>query len=333
MLGRRYSHAMSRFAGLVAATVLSVSAMSAWAQEATLKIATQLTGTVNWEITTIKANGLDRANSFSIEVHDVDAGPAAQIAMLAGEADVIVSDWLWVARQRAEGRDLVFIPYSRAVGALHVKADSPATSLADLKGKSIGVAGGPVDKSWLILRAYAQQEFGFDLSTETTQTFGAPPLIFESAMSGKVDGAINFWHFGARMEAGGMRALITVVEAGAKLGLDENTPLLGYVVSGKMAREKPNLVTGLVAASQAAKRILATDEAAWQAIRPIMNAKSDAQFAALKAGFRAGIPAEGPVDLASASRMLDIMVRLGGRDLMGKATTLPDGVFYAPATN
>jgi NitT/TauT family transport system substrate-binding protein len=319
--------------GLMAATLLAVSTVAALADEAKLKIATQLSGTVNWEVTTIKSNGLDRKNGFSFEVMDVDAGPAAQIAMLAGEADVIVSDWLWVARQRAEGRDLVFIPYSRAVGALHVKADSPVKSLADLKGKTIGVAGGPVDKSWLILRAYAKQELGLDLSTETTQTFGAPPLIFEAGLSGKVDGAVNFWHFGAKMEAGGMRPLITVVDAGKALGLDANTPLLGYVVTGKLAKEKPQLVNGLVKASRAAKDILAKDDAAWEAIRPLMNAKTDKQFDALKAGFRAGIPNEGPVDLASAQKMLEIMVSLGGKDLMGKATTLPDGVFHAAATN
>lgn len=318
---------------LVAAAFVAASTVVALAEDAKLKIATQLAGTVNWEITTIKTNGLDKANGFAIEVMDVDAGPAAQIAMLAGEADVIVSDWLWVARQRAEGRDLVFIPYSRAVGALHVKADSPVTSLADLKGKTIGVAGGPVDKSWLILRAYAKQTLGMDLSTETSQTFGAPPLIFEAAMSGKVDGAVNFWHFGAKMEAGGMRSLITVVDAGKALGLDANTPLLGYVVSGKLAKERPALVNGLVKASRAAKDILARDDAAWEAIRPLMNAKTDKQFEALKAGFRAGIPSEGAVDLASAQKMLEIMVSLGGKDLMGKATTLPTGVFFAPATN
>ena len=129
----------------------------AGAEPAPLRIATQITGTVNWEISTITDHGFDRANGLTLQVVDVDAGPAAQIALLAGEADVIVSDWLWVARQRSEGRDLVFIPYSRAVGAMHVKGDSPVKSLADLKGKRIGVAGGPVDKSWLILRASPHQ--------------------------------------------------------------------------------------------------------------------------------------------------------------------------------
>lgn len=317
---------------IAAATVLALSTASAWAEEARLRIATQLSGTVNWELTTMQARGFDKANGFTLEVQDVAAGPAAQVALQAGEVDAIVSDWLWVARQRAEGADYVFIPYSRAVGALHVPGDSPAQTLADLKGQKIGIAGGPVDKSWLILRAYAQQELGMDLQAETEQVFGAPPLIFETAMNGDLDAAVNFWHFGAKMEAAGMRPLITVADAGAKLGLDPQTPLLGYVVSGALLRDNPDLVAGLAAASRATKEVLAQDDAAWDALRPQMNAKSDAQFEALKAGFRAGIPAPGPVDEAAAAKMLAIMAGLGGSELVGDMTDLPAGVFVQPAS-
>lgn len=296
----------------------------------TLRIATQVSGTVNWELTTIRERGLDVANGFALKVQDVAGSPAAQVAFLGGAADVIVSDWLWVARQRAEGQDVVFIPYSRAVGAVMVAGDSPAKSLADLAGLKIGIAGGPVDKSWLILRAYAAKD-GLDLAAETEQVFGAPPLIMEAALSGEVQAAVNFWNFGAKMEAAGMRPLVTVAEAAKGLGLDPQTPLLGYVLRGEMLRDHPELVAGLAAASRAAKEVLASDDAAWDALRPQMNAKSDAEFAALKAGFRAGIPAPGPVDEAAAGRMLELMARLGGKELVGDMTTLPPGVFVQPA--
>ena len=305
---------------------------AAQAEDPVLRLATQTTGTVNWELSTITSNGLDKANGFSLQVQDVAAGPAAQIAFQGGEVDVIVSDWLWVARQRSEGNDFVFIPYSRAVGALYVPKESAVQSLADLKGGKIGIAGGPVDKSWLILRAFAQQEYGMDLAADTEQVFGAPPLIFETAMDGQLDGAINFWHFGAKMEAGGMRPLVNVSAAAEKLGLDPATPLLGYVVHGEMLRDHPEVVAGLASASRAAKDILQNDDTAWDALRDQMNAKSDAQFEALKVGFRAGIPAPGAVDEAAAAKMLAIMANLGGEELVGKMSELPDGIFYAPGS-
>ncbi|SMX29247.1 NMT1/THI5 like protein [Pelagimonas phthalicica] len=315
-----------------AALALATTAGAALAEAPTLRAAVLKFGTVNWELDVIKHHGLDSANGFTLDVQGVAGGSAAKVAFQGGEADVIVSDWLWVARQRAAGKDYVFIPYSKAVGSVMVPADSPAQSLADLKGLKVGIAGGPLDKSWLILQAYAAQTSGLDLKSETEQVFGAPPLIFKSALSGEVGAAINFWHFLAKMEASGMRKLVDVSDAATALGLDPNTPLLGYVVKGEMLRDNPELVEGMAAASRAAKDILASDDAEWDRLRPRMNAKTDAQFAALKAGFRAGIPAPGPVDETAAAKMLDLMVKLGGPDLMGDATDLPEGTFVQPGS-
>jgi len=89
-------------------------------------------------------------------------------------------------------------------------------------------------------------------------------------------------------------------------------------------------VAGFAAASQAAKSTLATDDTEWDRLRPLMNAKSDAEFLALRDGFRAGIPQPGPVNEPAAARMLALMANLGGVDLLGEAMMLPDGDFYAP---
>lgn len=316
---------MKALGGAMAAALITTAG---WAESPTLRAAVLKFGTVNWELNTIKHHGLDQANGFNLEVQGMAGGAAAKVAFQGGAADVIVSDWLWVARQRAAGKDYVFIPYSKAVGGLLVGKDSTAQSLTDLKGTKVGIAGGPLDKSWLILQAYAQKNYGMDLLTETEQVFGAPPLIFKSALSGEIGAAINFWHFMAKMEASGMRKLVDVSDAAKDLGLDPNTPLLGYVVKGELLRDNPELVRGMAAASRGAKEMLATDDAEWDRLREKMNAKTDAQFEALKVGFRAGIPAPGPVDEDAAARMLELMVELGGEELLGKATELPEGTFF-----
>jgi NitT/TauT family transport system substrate-binding protein len=302
---------------------------TAWAETKTLKVAVLKFGTVNWELDTIQHHRIDAAHGFTLEVQGMAGGAAAKIAFQGGAADVMVSDWLWVARQRVAGKDYVFIPYSKAVGGLLVGKNNGAQNLRDLKGAKIGISGGPLDKSWLILQAYAAQEYGFDLAAETTQVYAAPPLIFKSGLSGEVDAVINFWHFTAKMEAAGMRKIVDIADAASSLGLDPNTPLLGYVVKGELLRSDPDLVHGLAAASRTAKDILAQDDSEWERLRSKMNAKSDAQFEALKAGFRAGIPTHGPIDLDAADRMIKLMVKLGGEKLLGKATKLPSGTFLS----
>lgn len=292
-----------------------------------LRVAVLASGTVGWEVATIRDRGFDTANGFEMAVQDYADNGATRVAFEGGAADVVVADWIWVARMRAEGHDYVFLPYSRAVGALMVKADSPVASLADLAGQKIGIAGGPLDKNWLILRAYAQKEYGIDLASETEQVYGAPPLIFKAALSGEVAGAVNFWHFLARMKARGMRDLVSVDQAATALGLDPDTPLLGYVLKGDYVAAHPAVAKGLAAASRAAKARLRDDDAAWEGLRARMNAGDEAEFIALREGYRAGIPSGAPIDVAAADRMLKLMAQLGGADLVGRATSLPEGVF------
>ncbi|PWE32546.1 ABC transporter substrate-binding protein [Maritimibacter sp. 55A14] len=317
---------IARAATLVLA-LLGVAWLAHAADLPVLRVAVLENGTVNWELETIRRNGLDRANGFRLEVQGMADNGGTRVAFAGDAADVVVADWIWVARQRAAGKDYVAIPYSTAVGGLVVPAGSPVRDLTDLRGGKIGIAGGPLDKSWLILRAYARRVHGMDLRAETEQVFGAPPLIYKTALRGETDGAINFWHFLARMEAAGMREVISVREAATALGLDPDTPLLVYVLKGADAEARPEVARGLYRASRAAKELLRRDDAAWQAIRPLMPAESEAEAAALRAGFLAGIPPAGPVDRDAAARLFALLADLGGADLTGQAQTPPGGLF------
>ena len=129
---------------------------------------------------------------------------AGKIALRAGNADIIVSDWLWVSRERELGAKLTFYPYSSALGAVMVPASSPIRTLADLKGRKLAVAGGPIDKSWLLLQASLKQD-GIDLKSEATIVYGAPPLLAAKTLGGEMDATLNYWNFCAALEAKGFR--------------------------------------------------------------------------------------------------------------------------------
>ena len=311
--------------GCMAAAGLSGAAL---AQDLTpVRAAVLQIGTVNWELSTIIDNGLDEKYGFDLTMQPYADNGATRVAVEGDEADIAVADWIWVARQRAAGKDYVFVPYSKAVGGVVVPGDSPAETLKDLAGGKIGIAGGPLDKSWLILRAYASQEYGMDLAAETEQVFGAPPLIFKAGLSGETAGAINFWHFLAKMKAAGMKELISVETAAKALGLNPDTPLLGYYMKQSFIDAHPGIAQALYDASQDSKALMASDPAVWEAVRPQMNADTEAQFETLKADYIAGSPARGPVDLEGADKFLKLMADLGGEELVGEATTLPDGLF------
>ena len=109
-----------------------------------------------------------------------------------------------MSRQRAEGRPYTFVPYSLTVGGLIVRPDSGIRELADLRGKRLGVAGGPVDKSWLFFRAYGRRVLGEDLGKLVEPSFGGPPLLNELVLRGELPAVLNYWQYGARLKAAGM---------------------------------------------------------------------------------------------------------------------------------
>lgn len=317
---------MTALRWIIAAILLSAGPL--WAGEKpVIRAAVLKIGTVNWELSTIIVNGLDEKHGFQLQVQPYADNGATRIAVEGGEADMAVADWIWLARQRAAGKEYVFVPYSKAVGGVVIPQGSDSTSLKSLVGGKIGIAGGPLDKSWLILRAYAQQQYGLDLKASTVQVYGAPPLIFKSALSGDYAGAINFWHFLAKMKAAGMTELISVDEAGRALGLNTDTPLVGYYMKEGFLAEHPTLAQSFFDASREAKDILANHPSAWDVLRPQMNAATDAEFELLKTDWIKGIPKRAPMDVVAASEFLAIMADLGGPELVGSATTLPPGLF------
>ena len=161
------------------AAMMALTAVQASAQD-TVRIGVLEFGTVNWEVDTIIHNKLDEANGFKLEPVVLASNDATRIAINAGEVDVIVSDWLFVSRQRAEGLPLTMVPFSTSVGAIMVPGDSKVQTLADLKGAKIGVAGGPLDKTWLMYQGLAKDKYGFDLAAETEQHSARLPSSWRS---------------------------------------------------------------------------------------------------------------------------------------------------------
>ncbi|MBH0237023.1 ABC transporter substrate-binding protein [Methylobrevis albus] len=313
-------------AAAAAAVLLTAGAASAADK---IRVGVLKFGTVNWEMDVIKAHGLDAKHGFELELAEVANNEATKIGLQGGDMDVIVSDWLWVTRQRASGDDLTFVPFSSAVGALMVPADSGAATLADLKGKRIGVAGGPLDKNWLMIQAVAKKDFGIDLAKDAEPQYGAPPLLSEKFEQGELDAVLSFWNFSAKLEAKGYKRLITGEEAATALGAGGNNAPIGYVFHDKFAAEHEAAMKGFVAASREAKEIMKTSDEEWVRLTPQVRPANDAELAVLRDRFREGIPtASLEQEIDNARRVFKLMAELGGADLVGDSTELTDGTYW-----
>ena len=209
-----------------------------------------------------------------------------------------------------------------------VPASSPIRSLADLKGRKLAVAGGPIDKSWLLLLAWLKQG-GIDLKSDAEIAYGAPPLLAAKTFSGEMDATLNYWNFCAALEAKGFRRVAGIEDLLPKLGAKGRTAMIGYVFDEKWANANLDKIARFIAMTRAAKEILSTSDAEWEKIAPLTGARDAATLRAYRDRYREGIPRRPVADEEADARILyRVLAETGGRELVGPAPELDSGTFY-----
>lgn len=296
----------------------------------TVRVAAQATGTLAWELDVVGAHKLPEKHGLRLDIVRLASPEAQKIALKGGSADVIVADWLWVALERSLGGDLLFHPFSSALGSLMAPAQSPVRAISDLKGRKLGVAGGPLDKSWAMLRVLALRE-GIDLRRAADVVFGAPPLLAQKARQGELDAVLIYWNFAAELEAAKFRVIITMQEVQRRLGTKDSVALIGYVFKGSWASREPETATRFLAMSREAKQILVTSDTEWLRLAPLIRARDDAVLATLRDRYREGVPARAPADeWHDAGKLLSVIADGVGQDAVAGVRSLDRRMFYEP---
>lgn len=293
----------------------------------TIRIGVQATGTLAWELSVLQGQAKDP--DFQVETHPVTTTEAGKIALQSGVVDIIVSDWIWVSRLRSDGADFTFYPYSTTSGVLMMPENSPMHTIKDLKGKRLGIAGGELDKNWLLLQALAQQE-QLDLNVSVEKVFGAPPLINEQLKQGRVDAVLNYWHFGVKLEAQGYRQLIDGKGILKGLGIQENVPALGYVFKQSWADAHKPALDAFLQATKKARDLLCTSDSDWKKVIPLTQADDAATQAKLRQHYCEGdITRWDKPEQQAAERIYTLLRKVSNNQLTGKSEHLQPGTFWS----
>ncbi len=315
-----------KFSAFFISLFLFASSGSYAAEKTVIRLGVQASGTVDWELGAIQDNP---QADFQLEIQHLANAESGKIALQSGAVDMIVSDWIWVSRLRATGSDFTFYPYSNTSGALVVAQNSPIHSVKDLKGKRLGIAGGELDKNWLLLQALAQQE-QLDLNASVEKVFGAPPLINEQIKQNRVDAALTYWHFAARLEAQDYRQVIDGKGILKGLGIQEDVPSLGYVFKQSWADTHKPAVNSFFNASEQAKNQLCTVDVAWQKIIPLTQAADLPTQAKLRQRYCEGnIKHWGEPEQQAAARIYTMLRALSNNQLTGESEQLQPGTFWS----
>ena len=317
---------------LITLLLLLVSAIfscySAAKPAAEIKISVLKFGTVNWTLETIKQSQLDNKYGFELTVQALASSGAGKIALQANAADIIVSDWTWVARQRGLSSNYLFAPYSSSAGSIMVPSSSPIRSIEDLVGKKLGIAGGGLDKNWLLLRALALKN-NIDLDAKADIVFGAPPLLNSLIKQNELDALINYWHYSARLKAEGYRELINTHQIIRRLGIDTTVPILGYVFREQWAHRNSSNLNNFLAASRDAANLLCTSDKHWNRILPLTRTDDQSTQQLLRSNYCKGrVSVFTEKEKQAIADIYSILANTGGKQLVGSVKQLDRKIFW-----
>lgn len=323
------------FKSLITLCLLALStAATAETAPNVIKVGALAFGTLNWELAVIKSQKLDTAHQIRIETTELASPEAGRIGLQGNSIDIMVSDWIWVARQRSQGQDYTFAPFSSSHGALMVAKESPIHGIADLAGKRLGVAGGGMDKNWLLLQAVAQKTAALDLEQKATVTFGAPPLLNQSLVQGQLDALLTYWNYAAKLEAQGYRQILDGRGIQAALGIDTDVPALGYVFREGWANGHPSAVDGFLKATTEARKQICESDSVWQAVSSLTQEKDTRVQSALRKHYCDGrVIAFGDKEIRSAKQIFERIEPLSNHPAGVNTPTLPAGVFWSKASH
>lgn len=261
------------------------------------------------------AQGLynDAGVTATVRHHGSDEGLFT--ALLAGQEDVVIASGDEAVVAASQGLDLVSIGqyYASYPGTVIVPADSPIATLADLKGKTIGIPGEYGSSYYATLAAI--KAGGLQTSDVTISSIGYTQQAALAA--GQVDAVVGFTNNDAvQMRLSGLDI--------REIPLDDgSTPLVAasIVTTREWAQSHPDAARAVVSATTEAMNAIAADpQVALDATAQWDTTLTDeTSLSAANAVLAATVPlwlgddarADGVQDLATWSSMVSFLSSIG----------------------
>jgi NitT/TauT family transport system substrate-binding protein len=221
-------------------------------------------GAQQFPLTVMDSQGFAAKHGIKVDPIKVASPEAAYTQFQTDDFQLGLGAWTKAAQMRAAGKHL-----TNAYGVtgytndVLVKSDSPIKSIADLKGKKIGLFGGPGSGTSLLFQVEAEKYFGFDPMKDAKVFYGAPPLLLGQLQKGELDAVLLLDPLISNvMTQGGLRSVGNL--AGIWREKTGQNPLLVTVTLNEdWAKKNPEAAKGFVAAFAEAQRYIKTHKEVW----------------------------------------------------------------------
>ena len=166
--------------------VLTLVPTSGWAADAGKLTIGVIPGVQLFPLTVIDKLQLAAKHGLQLERKELQNPQAVYVQLSQKGIDLGFVGWTGSFVLRSKGYDVVNI-YSFALNnnVVLVKTDSPIKGIADLRGRRLGLYGGPAGLSTATLKIIAKKYYGLDLEKDSKIHYGAPAA--QAGLLGKGD--------------------------------------------------------------------------------------------------------------------------------------------------
>ena len=274
---------------------------------------------------------LDAAEGFTLSHRLFASNGAADIALLGQQADIVITDWFWVMRQRSLGGDYLFMPFTAALGGVIVPEGSPIKSVLRSQGEGDRRRRRPYRQELDLVARLRHQARRGRPRFHRKPVFGAPPLLNEQAAAGPGGRALELLALRGKARSQGLAAADRRFGHHALFRHRRGVlPLVGFVFAAKPCQRRAQaLMQGFARAVLKAQRILLDSDEEWERIRPLMKASSDEEFRLLRDRYREGVHASwNEADREDARKLFEIVRETGGEDVTGAGVQFDPKAFW-----
>jgi NitT/TauT family transport system substrate-binding protein len=264
----------SVFPTLIALLLSVAGTASAGAADKVKVVALQ--GTQLFVVKAMQSRGIAAKHGIEMDVMEVASPQASYTAMQTGEPNIGFTGWVVIASLREKGFKLTNV-YSVVsfTNDVMVKEGSPIKTLADLKGKRVGLFGGPNSATTWLYRMMVQKFHGYDPMKDSKIHFGAPPLLMGMLDRGDLDALLALDPFISRMLESGQYRSIADLGKIWREKTGQNPLLVTVTVNEDWAKANRDVTRRFILAFREALTYLKTTPEAWTPLAREMGLKTD----------------------------------------------------------
>lgn len=312
-------------AALFAATL--TAGASSTAPPARIKVVA-LEGMQLFPLQVMLAGRIPDRHNIQIDIVKLGSPDGIYTVMQTGDFHVGFAAWPNVALLRSRGARITTVySTSRSTNEVMVPTDSSIRQFGDLRGKRVGIFGGPAAATTWLFRATVLKLFAFDPMKEARIHYSVAPILQMLLARGELDAILSLDpQITLMLESGRFRSVGNIGSMW-RAATGQDPLLLAVTVNEPWARDNPEVVRRFVSAYREALDALRTRADLWPELARAAGVKTEHGVGLLSRRSAAAFVSRWDAALFEAQHAYAATIRQTFGDAPGVLQEIPAGTF------